>query len=48
MIRPGFGDSRSRQHLIGLIRDGSVTRRLGRRANALVLPDDGLSCEAVA
>jgi len=48
MIRPGFllGDERSA--LIALARDGSVTHRLARRANALVLLDDGLSCEQVA
>ena len=48
MIRPCFllGDERSA--LIALARDGSVTHRLARRANALVLLDDGLSCEQVA
>src|SRR5271170_5673031 len=48
MIRPGFllGDECSA--LIALARDGSVTHRLARRANALVLLDDGLSCEQVA
>ena len=34
--------------LIALARDGSVTHRWARRANALVLLDDGLSCEQVA
>ena len=48
MIRPGFLDSESRQDLIELMRDGSVAHRLARRANALVLLDDGMSCEAVA
>ena len=48
MIRLGFllGDGRSA--LIALARDGSVTHRLARRANAPVLLDDGLSCEQVA
>src|SRR5271167_4372481 len=48
MIRPGFllGDERSA--LMARARDGSVTHRLARRANALVLLDDGLSCEQVA
>src|SRR5271168_4894514 len=41
-----LGDERSA--LIALARDGSVTHRLARRANALVLLDDGLSCEQVA
>jgi transposase len=31
-----------------LARDGSVAHRLARRANALVLLDDGMSCAAVA
>jgi transposase len=48
MIRPGFLNSESRQDLIELTRDGSAARRLARRANALVLLDDGMSCEAVA
>ena len=48
MIRPGFLDSESRQDLIELMRDGSVAHRLARRANALVLLDDGMNCEAVA
>ena len=34
--------------MIALARDGSAAHRLGRRANALVLLDDGLSCEEVA
>ena len=48
MIRPGFLDPESRQDLIELARDGSVAHRLARRANALVLLDDGMSCAAVA
>jgi hypothetical protein len=48
MIRPGFLDSESRRELTDLARDGSAAHRLGRRANALVLLDDGMSCEAVA
>ena len=48
MIGPGFLDSESRQDLIELARDGSAAHRLARRANALVLLDDGMSCEAVA
>jgi len=46
MIRPGFLDPESRQDLIELTRDGSAAHRLSRRANALVLLDDGMSCEA--
>ncbi|MGH8335655.1 MAG: IS630 family transposase, partial [Gammaproteobacteria bacterium] len=48
MIRPGFLDSESRQDLIELAQDGSAAHRLARRANALVLLDDGMSCEAIA
>jgi hypothetical protein len=48
MIRPGFLSSEERSALIALARDGSVTHRLARRANALVLLDDGVSCEQVA
>ena len=48
MIRPGFLDSELRQDLIELTRDGSAAHRLARRANALVLLDDGMSCAAVA
>ena len=36
MIRPGFLSRDERFALIGLARDGSVTHRLARRANALV------------
>ena len=48
MIRSGFLDSESRQDLIELAREGSAPHRLARRANALVLLDNGMSCEAVA
>ncbi len=48
MIRSGYLDSESRKDLTELARDGSVPHRLARRANALVLVDDGMSCEAVA
>ncbi len=48
MIRRGFLDPESRQDLIELTRDGSAEHRLSRRANALVLLDDGMSCQAVA
>ena len=48
MIRSGFLDSESRRDLIDLARDGSIAHRLGRRANALVLLDGGMSCAAVA
>ena len=48
MIRSGFLDSESRRDLIELARDGSAAHRLARRANALVLLDDGMSCEAIS
>ena len=48
MIRPGFLDIELRQNLIELARDWSAAHRLARRANALVLLDDGMSCEAIA
>ena len=48
MIQPGFLDPESRQDLTELARDGLTAHRLARRANALVLLDDGMSCVAVA
>jgi len=48
LIQPGFLDPESRQDLIELARDGLAAHRLARRANALVLLDDGLSYATVA
>src|SRR5271165_1932950 len=48
MIRAGFLDPESRRDLIDPGRDGSVAHRPARRANALVLLDDGMSCGDVA
>jgi transposase len=48
MIRGGFLDPTSRKDLIELARDGSAAHRLGRRANAVLLLDDGMTCEATA
>jgi transposase len=48
MIEPGFLDSASRQDLTKLARDGLAEHRLARRANALVLLDDGMSYAAIA
>jgi transposase len=48
MIRPGFLDPESRRDLTELARDGSAAHRLARRANALVLLDDGMSYPAIA
>jgi transposase len=48
MIQRGFLDPESRRDLIELARDGSAAHRLARRANALVLLDQGMSCSDVA
>jgi len=48
MIRGGFLNPESRKDLIELARDGSAAHRLGRRANAMLLVDDGMTCEATA
>ena len=48
MIRAGFLDPESRKDLTELVRDGSAAHRLARRANVLLLLDDGMSCEATA
>lgn len=47
MIRSGFLDAAAKRDLLELARDGSVEHRLGRRANALLLLHDGLSCAEV-
>jgi transposase len=48
MIRGGFLSAEDRSKLIALARDGSAASRLTRRANALVLLDDGWSYQEVA
>jgi transposase len=48
MIRLHFLDPESRRDLIELERDGSAAHWLVRRANALVLLDDGMSWAAIA
>ena len=48
VIRGGYLSVEDRADLIALARDGSAAHRLARRANALVLLDDGWSCERVA
>lgn len=48
MIRKGYLSARDRKDLIALARDGSCPSRLTRRANALLLLDDGLNCKQVA
>jgi len=48
MIRGGFLGEEDRNKLIALARDGSAASRMTRRANALVLLDNGWSCREVA
>jgi transposase len=48
LIRGGFLSQRQRADLISLLRDGRTEQRLARRANAILLLDDGWSCERAA
>jgi hypothetical protein len=48
MIGPGFLDGAARRALIALMKNGKAESGVTRRANAIILPDDGLSCEKVA
>jgi transposase len=48
MIRGGFLIEEDRKALTALARDGLAAGRVTRRANALVLLDDGMSCQEVA
>ena len=48
MIRSGFLSREERGALVGVARDGLAEHRVARRANAIVLLDDGWSCEEVA
>jgi transposase len=48
MIRRGFLSTAERKELLSLVRDGLAEHRVARRANAILLLDDGLSCERVA
>ena len=48
MICGGFLAPSIREDLIALVRDGKAETRLTRRANAVLLLDDGMSCEAIA
>src|SRR6201997_3513102 len=49
MIRGGgFLSAEDRGKLVALARDGSAPARVTRRANAVVLLDDGWSCQEVA
>lgn len=48
MIRAGFLDKATRQELTALVRNGKAESRVTRRANALLLLDDGWSCQKTA
>ena len=48
MIRPGFLSAAERKELRALARDGLSEARVARRANAVVLLNDGWSCAEVA
>lgn len=48
MIRRGFLNSESRKDPLESAWDGSAAHRLARRANAMVLFDDGMTCDAIA
>lgn len=48
MIRGGFLSAEGRDHLEALVRRPSERHGVARRANAILLLDDGMSCEAVA
>ena len=48
IIRGGFLSAVERKDLVSLVRDGLAEHRLARRANAILLLDDGWSCERVA
>ena len=48
MIRPGFLSVTERDALVKLARNGLEEHRVGRRANAIVLLNDGWSCEDVS
>ncbi len=48
MIRGEFLSTAERKELLSLARDGSAEHRIARQANAILLLDDGLSCERVA
>jgi transposase len=47
MIRAKFLTPEEREDLLVVARDGSLTHRLARRANAVVLLDRGMSCQEV-
>jgi transposase len=48
MIRPGFLGAAQRQELMSVMRNSKTEARVMRRANAILLLDDGWNCERVA
>jgi transposase len=48
LIRRGFLSTAERKELLSWARDGSAEHLIARRANAVPLLDDSLSCERVA
>ena len=48
MVQGGFLSDGQRAHLEALVRRPTERHGIARRANAMLLLDDGLSCEAVA
>ncbi|MEM7620650.1 MAG: hypothetical protein AAF228_09335 [Pseudomonadota bacterium] len=48
MIRSGFLDTTSREELTPHVHDAKAKSRVTRRANGILLLDDGLSCAQVA
>lgn len=48
MIRAGTLSSSQRAELVAVVRSGRVEHRVARRSNAVLLLDDGWSCEEVA
>jgi transposase len=48
MIRTGTLSASQRAELLALVRSGGVEHRVARRANAVLLLDDGWSCEEAA
>ena len=48
MIRKRVLKEPARQALLALARDTSVAHGVARRANAIILLDRGMSCEAIA
>src|SRR5690606_25148701 len=48
MVEVGFLSNEQRAHLLALVRRPSERHGIARRANAMLLLDDGLSYEAVA